>query len=379
MENLFDQNNKDLIKVINQLLAVVVLLAVTLFLVTLIAIFNPDIASWFRTSPEQLARKATLEKAKEELKVEDALKKEASLFWHANDMSTVTDTAQRAQLNYGKELIMHTAKYLGPKGSVLQITNGMNCQNCHLEAGTKAWGNNYGAVFSSYPKYRARSGQIENIYKRINDCIERSLNGKSLSQDSKEMQAMKSYIEFLGMNVKKGDKANASGIFDLPFLNRPIDPNKGKVLYVAKCQSCHQADGQGVLASDLIEYTYPPLWGKHSYNHGAGLYRMSRFAGYIRYNMPQGASFQNAQLTDEEAWDIAAFVNSQPRPGKDLSKDWPKISEKPIDHPFGPFADKFSEQEHKYGPFKPIKEEKKRLKDEQEKAQKRDSINSKSI
>jgi len=82
---------------------------------------------------------------------------------------------------------------------------------------------------------------------------------------------------------------------------------------------------------------------------------MSRFAGFIKYNMPQGATFQNPQLTDEEAWDIAAFVNSQSRPTKDLSADWPKISEKPIDHPFGPYADKFTEEQHKYGPFKPIK------------------------
>jgi thiosulfate dehydrogenase len=90
--------------------------------------------------------------------------------------------------------------------------------------------------------------------------------------------------------------------------------------------------------------------------------------------MPQGASFQNAQLTDEEAWDIAAFVNSQPRPSKDLSKDWPEISEKPIDHPFGPFADQFSEKEHKYGPFQTIKDEKRKQKEAKDKALKQDSL-----
>jgi len=78
--------------------------------------------------------------------------------------------------------------------------------------------------------------------------------------------------------------------------------------------------------------------------------------------MPQGATYQNPQLTDEEAWDIAAFVNSQPRPSKDLSKDWPKISEKPVDHPFGPYADMFTEQQHKFGPFQPIKDEQKNKK-----------------
>jgi thiosulfate dehydrogenase len=75
----------------------------------------------------------------------------------------------------------------------------------------------------------------------------------------------------------------------------------------------------------------------------------------VKANMPLGATHQSPQLTDEEAWDVAAYVNSQPRPGKDLGADWPKIAAKPIDHPFGPFADGFSENQHKYGPFGPIK------------------------
>ena len=64
-------------------------------------------------------------------------------------------------IQYGKELVANTARYLGPKGSVMQVSNGMNCQNCHLDAGTRPWGNNYGAVASTYPKYRARSGGLK--------------------------------------------------------------------------------------------------------------------------------------------------------------------------------------------------------------------------
>ena len=71
--------------------------------------------------------------------------------------------------------------------------------------------------------------------------------------------------------------------------------------------------------------------------------------------MPFGATYKAPQLTDEEAWDIAAFVNSMPHPSKDISKDWPKIEEKIFDHPFGPFADGFSEKQHKFGPFAVIK------------------------
>jgi thiosulfate dehydrogenase len=282
---------------------------------------------------------------------------ETSLFWQAPDVNTLEVDPKKDEILYGKDLIAHTADYFGPKGKIfLATTNGMNCQNCHLEAGTKVFGNNYSAVASTYPKYRARSGAIENIYKRVNDCFERSLNGKGLDTNSKEMQAIASYIYWLGKDVEKGTKPEGSGFKDLKFLNRAADPEKGSLVYIAKCQSCHQANGQGILNGDKTAFTYPPLWGPNSYNDGAGLYRMSNFAKFVKYNMPLGSSHDATQLSDEEAWDVAAFVNSQPRPKKDIKKDWPKTEEKPFDHPFGPYKDGFSDKQHKYGPFKPIKE-----------------------
>jgi thiosulfate dehydrogenase len=257
-------------------------------------------------------------------------------------------------------LIANTAAYFGPNGTLVHQSNGMNCQNCHLDAGTKPYGNNYSAVASTYPKFRERSGRTESIYKRVNDCFERSLNGKALDTTSAEMQAIKAYICWLGKDVTKGEKPPGSGIEDLAFLPRAANPEKGKELFQAKCISCHQADGQGKANTDGRTYQYPPLWGEHSYNNGAGLYRISRLAGYIKNNMPQGATKEFPQLTNEEAWDIAAFVNSQNRPAGDMSKDWPNKAGKPVDHPFGPYADNFTEAQHKYGPFAPIADAKKK-------------------
>lgn len=274
--------------------------------------------------------------------------------WQPPLPETISDAVMREMIVYGKDLIAHTAKYLGPKGIVSKTTNGMNCQNCHLEAGTKPWGNNYGSVASSYPKFRARSGSMEDIYKRVADCFERSLNGKAPDTNSREMQAIKMYIEFLGSNVKKGERAHGSGLKDFPMLDRPADPDRGKIVYVQKCQSCHQADGQGILKPDGSEYLYPPLWGENSYNDAAGLYRNTNFAKYVKFNMLLGASYATPLISDEEAWDVAAYINSQPRPHKDFPGDWPDISKKPIDHPFGPYVDTFSEQQHKYGPWQPI-------------------------
>ena len=278
--------------------------------------------------------------------------------WHAPDWAGVDTEPNADDIKYGKELIANTAEYLGPKGKVRKMSNGMNCQNCHLQAGAAPLGNNYSAVASTYPKVRARSGQSEDIQKRINDCFERSLNGKALENNSKEMVAMVAYIQWLGEDVPKGESPKGSGLYEVPLLDRAADPIKGKTVYDNLCQSCHMAEGQGMPKPDGTGHIYPPLWGENSYNDGAGLYRISRFAGYVKANMPLGATYENPILTDAESWDLAAYVNSMARPNKDITKDWPDISKKPMDHPFGPFSDEFSEEQHKFGPFKPIKEAK---------------------
>ncbi|MEI3799487.1 MULTISPECIES: c-type cytochrome [Chitinophaga] len=281
-------------------------------------------------------------------------KKSTEALWLAPDTGMIPHTPNGAMIRYGRDLIAHTSVYLGPKGKIAVISNGMNCQNCHLEAGTRRWGNNYGGTASTYPKFRERSGMVESIAKRVNDCLIRSLNGNALDSNSQELRAIIAYIQWLGKDVPKGYKPPGSGIKELPYLEREADTIKGKLVYVQKCSKCHGENGMGKLSASAVEYEYPPLWGEHSYNTGAGIYRISRFAGYVKNNMPFGTDYSKTQLTDEEAWDVAAFVNSQPRPVKRFPEDWPVISTKPADHPFGPFSDTFSEQQHKYGPFGPI-------------------------
>ncbi len=275
--------------------------------------------------------------------------------WHAPDFASIPKDKEGELIQYGRELISRTAVYLGPKGSVLQISNGMNCQNCHLDAGTKPFGNNYGSVSSSYPKFRARSGAMESIEKRVNDCLERSLNGKPLDSLSKEMRAIVAYMHWLGKDVPKGAKVTGSGFIQVEWLDRPADPKRGRKLYLQHCNICHGRNGEGQkLSVDSPGYIYPPLWGDNSFNTAAGLFRISNFARYIFANMPNGATFQDPVLTQEQAWDIAAYVESMPRPHKKFEGDWPRLDTKPVDYPFGPYNDSFSEQQHKFGPFKEI-------------------------
>jgi thiosulfate dehydrogenase len=314
---------------------------------------------FFKTDGSELdGEKLTLEAGVPSRKEESPTKDKTPL-WVGPDSTSIPHTEEGKLIAYGRELIAHTALYLGPKGTVRKISNGMNCQNCHLKAGTKPFGNNYSAVASTYPKFRARSGSVETIEKRVNDCIERSLNGKALANDSKEMKAILAYMRWVGQNVKPGVVPPGSGIFDLKILDASADPAKGKEVYITHCVKCHGPEGKGIRAKNGKEWLYPPLNGDSSFNIGAGLFRLSRFAGFIKANMPYGVSYDKPLLTDEEAWNIAAYVTSLPRPTKDLSKDWPDIATKPFDYPFGPFADNFSEQQHKFGPFGPFKPKKK--------------------
>ena len=354
MENQDDEKYQALARVVKQLLGLVtglVLLVLVLFLYILHIQPDEPVFSFFSEK-----KKPTTESSATVKNVPVTLISNSE-YWSAPEIASLQSHPDKEKIIYGKDLISQTALYFGPNGKLKKnATNGMNCQNCHLDAGTRVFGNNYGSVFSTYPRYRARSGGLEDIYKRVNDCLERSLNGQPLDTASKEMQAIKAYIYWLGKDVPKGKKAEGSGLKDIPLLDRPADPEKGKTAYLVHCEKCHMTNGQGQMNPEFTAYTYPPLWGENSYNDGAGLYRISNFAKYIRFNMPLGATHMNPTLTDEEAWDIAAFVNSQPRPKKNLSKDWPKIAEKPFDHPYGPYADGFDEKQHKYGPFRPIKE-----------------------
>ncbi|MCD2422843.1 c-type cytochrome [Niabella pedocola] len=272
--------------------------------------------------------------------------------WNQYQIPDYTEEGQ--EIRYGYELIANTSYYLGPKGTVAALTNGMNCQNCHLKGGTVPFGNNFGKVFATYPLYRARNNGIQDIYERVNDCFQRSLNGEKLDTASREMQAIYAYIKWVGDGVPKGKVFAGTSIMKLPFMNRAADPRRGQSVYQVKCVSCHGADGNGAPNPEGTGYLYPPLWGNHSFNDGAGLFRLGSMAGFIKNNMPLGTTYRDPQLTDEEAWDIAAYINSHARPLFDQHEDWKILSKKPLDAPYGPYIDSFSQEQHKYGPYGPI-------------------------
>ncbi|MDB5149588.1 MAG: cytochrome, partial [Mucilaginibacter sp.] len=108
--------------------------------------------------------------------------------WKAPDESTIPAGKAGDMIRYGKDLVINTAKYLGPQGTIAQITNGMNCQNCHLAGGTKIFGNDFAGFMASYPKFSGRSGKVDSPADRLAECFDRSLAGKVPDTSKKEIQ-----------------------------------------------------------------------------------------------------------------------------------------------------------------------------------------------
>ena len=110
------------------------------------------------------------------------------------------------------------------------------------------------------------------------------MNGKALAHDSAEMINILSYMQWLSTGVATGTAVKGRGFGPVDTQLKP-DSSHGKQVYAAKCASCHGAEGLGVKAA-ASGYTFPPLWGKHSFNAGAGMARTYTAAAIKRSATP---------------------------------------------------------------------------------------------
>ncbi len=198
--------------------------------------------------------------------------------------------------------------------------NALRCSSCHLDAGRTQHAAPWVGIWGVFPEYRSRNAQINALEDRINDCFERSLNGKRLPLEGAEMRAMLSYMRWLSQGVPTGVNVEGRG-FRRISASAPVDPERGRAIYVAKCAACHGAEGEGMTGA-AGEVLYPPLWGPRSFNIGAGMARLDTAAAFVQANMPFG---QGGTLSNQEAYDVAAYFTRQPRP--DFARkqlDWPK-------------------------------------------------------
>ncbi len=170
------------------------------------------------------------------------------------------------------------------------------------------------------------------------------------------MVAMLAYMRWLSGGIPAGATLIGAGTMRIKEPPRAADPARGAQVYADTCAACHGADGSGQRAASGAGYQIPPLWGPDSFNDGAGMTRVLTAAAYARHNMPFGTTFDAPVLSDDDAYDVAGYITSQDRPHKaNLENDFPIRLEKPVDTPYGPYADGFSSAQHKLGPFAPIR------------------------
>ncbi|MFL9825836.1 c-type cytochrome [Rhodoplanes sp. SY1] len=280
----------------------------------------------------------------------------------APEIGALPDDSPARLVRRGRDLFTATYAHIGPEvadPAKRFAGNNLACGNCHLHAGTKKFGLPIYGLFEKFPQYSARAGAEVTIEDRIDGCMTRSMNGRSLPKDSPEMTAFVAYVKFLSEGYRPGQPVTGLGAGAMPELDRAADPVRGKALYAKTCLDCHGTDGQGIrrsLPTTDLGYMIPPLWGPDSFNDGAGMARLITAANFLHFNMPHGTDYLDPQLAVADAWDIAAYVISQPRPQRaGLDKDFPDLLSKPVDTPYGPYADGFTAEQHKYGPFAPIR------------------------
>ena len=301
---------------------------------------------------------------------------------HAADAAAVVDLVGRAvpdvtklpeghykkMVTYGQELTNRTFAYIGPEvknESMRFAGNNLACASCHQQGATKPFAMPWQGVSATFPQYRGREDAVSTVEERVNGCMERSMSGRTLPLDSEEMKAFVTYIHFLGQGVPIAAEIKGQGMVQSKMPNRRADLITGAKVYEAKCSVCHGADGQGQrigLIGDAQGYAFPPLWGPDSFNDGAGMSRMVMATRFIQHNMPLGASHDAPQLSADEAFDVAGFMLSHPRPKKaNLEVDFPARFNKPIDAAFPPYVLGADADQHRYGPFPPLAEKLKQM------------------
>ena len=150
-------------------------------------------------------------------------------------------------VDYGSRLLRETAKLMGPDApdAAMRYAGArLTCSSCHLDGGATPGTLSLLATASRYPRPSPRDGGVRDLQDRINGCMLRSMNGRTLPRDGAEIMAMVKYIEHLGRQPPPSAPPPAEPpLFKEPA--RAANPEAGRAVYAARCTVCHGAEGQG--------------------------------------------------------------------------------------------------------------------------------------
>jgi len=234
------------------------------------------------------------------------------------DPAAIPDGPFGDAVRRGRDIFLNPAA-----NATAYVGNSLACSNCHLDAGRLADAAPMWAASGLYPKHRGKNDKINDMEMRINGCFTYSMNapgspsGGPPPDRDRIYRDLESYFFWLAGGAPAGVKLPGQGY---PVPEKPAggyDRDRGAEVFAANCSLCHGADGQG--RTDMTgRYVFPPLWGPNAYNWGAGMHRVNTAAGFIYANMPLGKPFS---LTPQQAWDVAAYINSHERPPDPRQRD----------------------------------------------------------
>lgn len=219
--------------------------------------------------------------------------------------TAIPDTPFGVMVRQGQQIFDHTSKYAGK-----YVSADLNCSSCHLDAGRRAGSAPMWAAWVRYPMYRSKNHKVNTFSERLQGCFRFSMNSKNIpSADSDVIKALEAYSYWLATDAPTGKNLPGYGFPKVALPATPPTYASGQSVYAHQCAACHGPDGQGQVAGGV--QVFPPLWGPHSYNWGAGMGSVKTAAAFIKANMPFS---RGGTLTDQQAWDVAYFLDAHERP-----------------------------------------------------------------
>lgn len=237
----------------------------------------------------------------------------------------------------------HTSETLGPDGNTVYadtgepyVTTVTACSSCHFTGGHVPFGS---PVYQSPSKYQPDPetglgpyfrplGYHRDLEDSVIDCFRNCMNAeRAPEKDDPVMVALVNYIHWVSDGILDPAMKDDWDLLPpeagpkLPVIagvsSMRADPVRGASLYANRCSDCHDEDAPGAGEYKVGEERprIPALWGiQDGYSEGAAFYRTPVLAAYMQKHMPFGEA---ETLSDQDALDIAAYINAadKPRPG----------------------------------------------------------------
>ena len=277
----------------------ITILVIAAAIIVVVAKYNPNpIASVSPAIPAQASKVGSSAKA---------LSTKTAVTFHPPAEQDMPKNEFGKTIKLGEDIFVHTERYA--RQYVGNNTN-LRCSSCHLDAGRLAHSAPLWGAYVSYPAYRSKNKHVNTFPERMQGCFKYSMNGKAPPLGDPVLVALESYAYWLASGAPIDPKIPGRGYPKVPKPALVPDYARGQQVFEQHCAVCHGADGAGQ-ADATGQPNFPALWGPKSFNWGAGMGSIKNAVGFIKANMPLGLG---GTLSDQQAWDVATFMDSHERP-----------------------------------------------------------------